>query len=134
LLVKAVAEQQLKVDFYTYYGGGPGAPTAMGTAAIERVKVIWRWSPDLPIEKERKAAEEFKRRYAPAEYYAMPINNVFEMLASAINKSDSTDPLRVAYALEDLRIQGSMGEVWMRRDDHQLFEPLYILTCRREWT
>jgi branched-chain amino acid transport system substrate-binding protein len=128
LLVKAVAEQDLKVDLYTYYGGGPGAPTAMGKAAIGRVKLIWRWNPNLPIEKERKAADEFKKRFAPVEYYAMPLNNLLEMLVKAIDAAKSTEPLKVAYALEGMRHQGSMGEVWMRPDDHQLFEPLYIST------
>jgi hypothetical protein len=52
----------------------------------------------------------------------------FEMLAAAIDQARSTDPLRVAYALEGMRLQGSMGEVWMRPDDHQLIEPLYVLS------
>ena len=130
LLIRAAAASGLNANFYSYYPIGPGAPTAMGPAGADRVKGIWRWHPNLSFEKERKAADEYKRRYG-LEYYAIPVNNLLEMLATAITRAGSTDPLRVAYALENLRIPGSMGEVWMRPDDHQLFEPLYIFTVTR---
>ena len=39
LLVKAAKDASLKADFYTYYGGGLGAPPAMGEAGVDRVKV-----------------------------------------------------------------------------------------------
>lgn len=126
LLVKAAAEFGL-AEFYTYFGSIHGAPTAMGKSAVDKVKGIWRWHPNIEIEKERLAREEYRRRYN-LEYYAMPSSNLFEMLAKAVNDTGSTDPLRVAYALENIRIQGNIGEVWMRRDDHQLFEALYILS------
>jgi branched-chain amino acid transport system substrate-binding protein len=102
----------------------------MGPAASDKVKVIWRWHPNLPFEDERKAADAYKRRYK-LEYYSMPLNNLFAMLVQAIERAGSTDALRVAYALEDIRVQNSMGEAWMRPDDHQLFEPLYIATITR---
>lgn len=130
LLVKAAASSGLGAAFYTYYGGGPGAPTAMGLAASDKVKVIWRWHPNLPFEDERRAADEYKRRYG-LEYYSMPLNNLFAMLVSATERAGATDALRVAYALEGVRVQNSMGEAWMRPDDHQLFEPLYISTITR---
>ncbi len=50
------------------------------------------------------------------------------LLVEAINRTGGTDAVKVAYALEDMRIQGGLGEVWMRPDDHQLFERLYILS------
>ena len=53
------------------------------------------------------------------------------MFAAAIELAGSTDPLRVAYALEGLRLQGNMGEVWMRPDDHQLLEPLFVVRLTR---
>ncbi len=127
LLVKAASDSGLDTQFYTYYGLGPGAPTVMGKAAIDRLKTIWRWHWNLPIEKERKAADRYKRRFN-LEYYAMPINNIFDMLTVAVERAGSTDAVKVAYALEDLRINTGMGEAWMRPEDHQLFEPLYIVS------
>jgi len=135
LLVRAAAAAGLKANFYTYYGLGPGAPTAMGPAAIDRVRVLWRWSPDLPAksEPEKKEIEryyEYKRRFG-LEYYSIPTMNMLEMLARAIEQVGSPDPVRVAYALENMRFQGNFGEVWMRADDHQLFETLYMITLAR---
>ena len=57
----------------------------------------------------------------------MPPYRVLEMFASAVEKSKSTDPLAVAQALEGMRYSGPSGEAWMRPEDHQLVEPLYIL-------
>jgi branched-chain amino acid transport system substrate-binding protein len=130
LLVRASRDLGLNAAFYTYYGMGLGAPTAMGPAAIDKVRVIWRWHPNLPFAGERRAAEEYKRRYG-TDYYSMALNNLFEMLASAIERAKSTDALRVALALENIKIKNDMGEAWMRPQDHQLFEPLYIIRMTR---
>lgn len=126
LLVKAAGESELKVSFYTYFGSLFGAASVMGDAAMDRVVGVWRWHPNLPIEAERLAREEYRRRY-DSEYYVTGDRMTIEMLAAAIDRARSTDPLRVAYALEGMRLQGSMGSVWMRPDDHQLLEPLYVL-------
>lgn len=127
LLVKAAKESGLDAVFYTYYGIGPGAPTAMGSAAIDKIRMIWRWHPNLPFTRERQAADDFKRRFG-LEYYSIPVYNIFGMLKTAIEHRQSTNAVQVAYALEGMRFETSMGEAWMRPDDHQLFEPLYILT------
>jgi len=81
----------------------------MGPAAADRVKVIWRWHPNLPIASERAAADEYKRRFG-LEYYAMPLDNLLEMLVASIDRTGSTDALKIAYELEDMRIPGAMGE------------------------
>src|SRR5690348_5004448 len=38
---------------------------------------------------------------------------------------------QVAYALEDMHIRGPLGDIWMRPDDHQLFEPLFVLVSAK---
>ncbi len=51
---------------------------------------------------------------------------MFDMLADAINKAGSTDPLKVALALEDMHAKDLVGqENIMRKDDHQLLMPYY---------
>ena len=48
------------------------------------------------------------------------------MLQAAINKAGSTDPLKVALALEDMHAKDLVGqETIMRKDDHQLLMPYY---------
>jgi len=51
-----------------------------------------------------------------------------DMLVAATNIAKSTDPAKVAKALEGLKMQGDTGELWMRADDHQLMQPMYIST------
>lgn len=130
LLVRAAAEAGLPAAFYTYYGMGPGAPTAMGPAAADKVKVLWRWHPNLAFADEKAAAEAYKRRFG-LEYYSMPLNNLFAMLVAAIGKAGTTEAVQVGRALEGMRIRNSMGEAWMRPADHQLFEPLYVVGITR---
>jgi len=127
LLIKAAGEAGLGATFYTYYGSGPGTPTAMGRSALDKVKAIYRWHPNLPNDSEWARAEEYRRRFG-ADYQGLPIGNLFEMLAAAIDRAGSTDALAVARTLEGMHINTSTGEAWMRPDDHQLLEPMFIYT------
>jgi branched-chain amino acid transport system substrate-binding protein len=52
------------------------------------------------------------------------------MLAKAMKDSKSTNPIKVAYALEGMKAKSLNGEVEMRKTDHQIQQPLYIAT----WT
>ena len=49
-------------------------------------------------------------------------------LAAAINKAQSTDPVKVAHALEDLTLESVVGPVRMRGEDHQLLLPQVVNT------
>jgi branched-chain amino acid transport system substrate-binding protein len=131
LLIKAAADVKLDVTFYTTSGILWGGTTAMGDSAIDKVKSQYRWHPNLDIEKERRARDEYHARYKNQEYYAMPSENLLEMLAAAIDKAGAADPIRVAFALEGLRMEGPMGTVLMRTDNHQIVEPLYVMTLTR---
>ena len=51
------------------------------------------------------------------------------MLAEAMKQAKSTDPLKVAQALEGMNGRADTGDVEMRATDHQLIQPLYISTC-----
>jgi branched-chain amino acid transport system substrate-binding protein len=54
------------------------------------------------------------------------IYHVFALLDAAFAKTKSTDPVKVAAALEGMKIKSFNGEVEMRKSDHQLQQPLYI--------
>ena len=43
-----------------------------------------------------------------------------------MNQAKSTDPTKVAKALEGIKHQRITGEVEMRADNHQLVQPLFI--------
>ena len=46
-------------------------------------------------------------------------------------ESKSAEPKAVAYALEGMRHEGDLGEVEMRKADHQLIQPLYVFTLQK---
>jgi branched-chain amino acid transport system substrate-binding protein len=48
------------------------------------------------------------------------------MLARAMNQAKSSDPAKVAKALEGMKYAGVTGEMEMRADNHQLVQPLFI--------
>jgi branched-chain amino acid transport system substrate-binding protein len=48
------------------------------------------------------------------------------MLSEAFAKVQSTDPVKVAAALEGMKFKSFNGEVEMRKADHQLQQGLYI--------
>src|SRR5438270_13650753 len=52
------------------------------------------------------------------------------MLAKAFNETKSTNPVKVAFAMEGMKVKSQNGEAEMRKTDHQLQQPLYIAT----WT
>jgi branched-chain amino acid transport system substrate-binding protein len=127
LLVKAAKDGGLKAKFYTYYGGGLGVPAAVNTAGIDHLVQVTEWHKNLADNKTLPYALDYKKKYG-FDFYYLRINNLVQMWARALDKAKSADPLKVAQALEDMRFQADTGEVWMRKDDHQLMQPLFIST------
>ena len=128
LLIKAAKEADLKANFYTYYAGTTGVPTAMGAAGAERVKVVAYWNPNSnETAAVRDITMAFKKKYND-DYYVMATYTGIEMLAKAIRDTKSTAPLKVAQAMEGMKSNSLNGEVEMRKSDHQLQQPLYIAT------
>ena len=129
LLIKAAKGAGLKVDFHTFYAGVVGAPTAIGEAGLEHVKVASYYEPNGAGKKTLKYIEDFKKKYGPTEDpYTMDIPLALEMLEKAMIATKSTDPAKVAKALEGMKLDGYFGPVEMRAEDHQLIQPLFIET------
>jgi branched-chain amino acid transport system substrate-binding protein len=133
LLVKAAKDAGLDAQFYTFYGGGLGAPAAIGEAGIGRVVSVTEWHLDLNQEENNKEDEAFflgyQKKYSDGgktPYYYGRIRTEMDMLAAAINKAGSTNPKDIAYALEGMEYETPYGKVLMRAEDHQLIQPLYL--------
>ena len=124
LLVKAAKDAGLHAKFYTYYASVTGTPTALGTEAQGQVRMVayaYTNMPGLPT----KLENEFKAKFND-DFYVLAAYNGAAMLADAMAKAKSTDPVKVAAAMEGLTFQGFSGEFTMRKADHQLQMPLYI--------
>jgi branched-chain amino acid transport system substrate-binding protein len=48
------------------------------------------------------------------------------MLMDAMRKAKSTDATKVAFALEGMKYKSPIGEIEMRKTDHQLQAPLFL--------
>ena len=127
LLIKAAKDADLKADFYTYYGSTTGVPTAMGAAGADRVKYVGYWNVNNEGFVGKEIVEGFKKKYND-DYYAMATYTGIAMLAKAFNDAKTTDPVKVAFAMEGMKVKSLNGEVEMRKADHQLQQPLYIAT------
>jgi branched-chain amino acid transport system substrate-binding protein len=124
LLVKAANEAGLNVKFYTYYANFGGTPTALGKAADGRVYQVGYGHYNMGGLYGNLGAE-FKKRFND-DYYSGATYHALVMLSDGMAKAKSTDPVKVAAAMEGLKFKSFNGEVEMRKTDHQLQQPLFI--------
>jgi branched-chain amino acid transport system substrate-binding protein len=130
LLVKAGRDAGLDVQWLTYYAGGLGTPTAMGEAAAGKVRIIAEYHSNVANNKAAKWDADY-RKQAPKgnpDFYFLRGKIMWDMFAKAIVQAKSTDPKAVALALEGMKHDAELGEVEMRKSDHQLIQPLYVMT------
>ncbi len=132
LLVKAGRDAGLKVGWETFYGGSPGAVTAIGDAGVDTLKQVSEWHKNAAPELDASVAA-FDKRYPGKEneYTYWRAKTMWEMFATAAKEAGSNDPVKVARALEGLKMQTPLGDVEMRADNHQLLQPLYVSTLER---
>ena len=125
LFMKAMADAGLKVPVYAYYAWVSGTPTAL-TAAGDKLELYqiaynhanysWRLG---------ELGAKYKAQQND-DLYFYAIYNGLVALSHAMAKAKSTDPVKVAAALEGLRIDGFNGESTMRKTDHQLQQGVWI--------
>ncbi|SDR60310.1 amino acid/amide ABC transporter substrate-binding protein, HAAT family [Rhizobiales bacterium GAS191] len=129
LLLKAAADAGLQVDWYTYYAGGTGGPTAVKQTGLNhRVFAIQEGSANIEYPPAQETEKVFRAKFEISNFYPRAFNEM-RMLAAAINKAGSTDTIKVASALEGMDFDVfSGGKGWMRKDDHQFFQPMYIVS------
>jgi len=129
LLIKAAKDAGLTANFYTYYAATTGVPTAIGPSGADHVKEIAYWTPNNETFSGKEIVDAYKKKYND-DFYAMATYTIVEMLSKAIKDAKTVDPIKVAFALEGMKVKSLNGEVEMRKADHQLQQPLYIGT----WT
>ena len=124
LLVKAANEAGYNGKFYTYYTGVTGTPTALGQNGDGRVFQVGYAYYNMGGEM-GKWGDEFKAKFND-DFYTGAYIHIFEALTNGMAKAKSTDPVKVAAAMEGLKFKSFNGDVEMRKTDHQLQQPLYI--------
>ncbi|BBC03065.1 MULTISPECIES: branched-chain amino acid ABC transporter substrate-binding protein [Bradyrhizobium] len=127
LLLKAAADAGLKVNWYTYYAGGAGGPTAIKQAGLEGQ--VFQISEGVPNSGNKAAMDfekDFRAKTGISVWYPRAVNEM-RMFKAAAEKANSIDPVKVAAALEGMKFEVfDGGEGFIRKDDHQFFQPIYI--------
>ena len=129
LLIKAGKDAGVTANYYTYYATTTGVPTAMGAAGAGRVKYIGYFGPNTPGNPPQadQVFDGFKKKYND-DLSMIATYTGIALLSKAFKQTHSTDPVKVAKALEGMKVQSLNGMVQMRADDHQLQQPLVITT------
>jgi branched-chain amino acid transport system substrate-binding protein len=124
LLVKALNDAGLKIPMYTYYAGVTGTPTALAGGGDGEVYVVAYGHANHTGELGSMGAD-FHKKFDD-DYYTFATFNGIQLLAGAMAKAGSTDPVKVARALEGLQVKSFAGDVTMRASDHQLQQAMFI--------
>jgi branched-chain amino acid transport system substrate-binding protein len=121
LFVKALNDAGLKLPMYTYYAAVSGTPTVLASGGDSEVYQI-SYAHSNYTGTMGKLTEEYQKKFGD-DFYTFSIYNGIVMLGEAMAKAKSTDPVKVAAALDGLKFKGDSE---MRKSDHQMQQGLYI--------
>lgn len=124
LFIKAANEAGYTGKFFTYYTSTTGTPTAIGAAGAGRIYQV-SYSHYNMGGQTQQWGDEYKARFKD-DLYTNSLTHIMSYLSQAMANAKSTDPVKVAAALEGLTLKSFNGEVTMRKTDHQLQQPLYM--------
>ena len=124
LFVKALNDAGLKLPMYTYYSAVSGTPTVLASGGDSEVYQI-SYAHSNYTGTMGKLTEAYQKKFGD-DFYTFSIYNGIVMLGEAMAKAKSTDPVKVAAAMEGLKFKGFNGESEMRKSDHQMLQGLYI--------
>jgi len=127
-LAKTANNAKIKIPFYTYYAAANGITKAIGAGGVGKVRLVGEGTSNPPVTAAwRDVLKRFKAKYPDEDFTQTRIANTTHMLAAAINKAKSTEPAKVAAALEGMTYTTYWGDVLtMRAADHQLQMPIRI--------
>jgi branched-chain amino acid transport system substrate-binding protein len=132
LLVRAGQESGLDVRYYIFNGNVAGTTAGVGGAGVGKVVSLFPWHENADANAYQSFNAGFRAKYKTAENFDyITAHRSITMLAKAMEKARSDDPLKVAVALEGMEFDGPEGRVWMRPEDHQLIAPIYLARLSR---
>ena len=95
----------------------------MGAAGEDKVYYVGYWNVNNPKFVGADFAMGYDKKYKD-DYYTMATYTGIRFLAKAFKETKSTDPVKVAKAIEGMKVESLNGEVEMRKTDHQAQQQL----------
>lgn len=127
LMIRAAKEANLAAEFFTWNAGIAGMGTAIGASGADRVHLVVGWHPNIEGNPGGYLVDLSNQKYND-DFTNMQAYVALQFLSEAIKRSNSTDPVKIAYAMENMKLRGFTGDLEMRADDHQLLLNAYIAT------
>lgn len=132
LLIRSGMDMGLTLDYYTYYSHLAGGPTAIGPGGAGKVHSIMPFNENIGAETGNKELDAWVQTFRKSHDFDFVFGDrrlAVELIAAAIAKAGSTDPLKIAQAMEGLKLTDAAGhEAIMRADDHQIQMAYYLGT------
>lgn len=129
LLLRAAGDAGMNLRYFNHSAGSvPGTVTAVSLAKMGQLTWVAEWHPgqaDSP--KVDALAKSFKAKTGK-DFLAPRIEVTPRLVAAAIEKAKSLEPLKIARAMEDLTVDSVVGPLRMRAEDHQLLLPQVVNT------
>ncbi len=129
LLAEAAVAQGYGGRFITFYADRAGAPQAFGAAGVGRVYVVAATHVNMGGMASLLSLR-FRQQYGE-DLQSFHVVYSLMLIGEGIRRAGSTDPVKVAAAMEGLRLQGFSGEMTMRAQDHQMQQPMFLLVMGR---
>lgn len=129
LLLKAASDAGYDLRYFNHSAGSvPGTVLAMAQSKLGKLTWVAEWHPGQEGAPRVDALAKAYKAKTGKEFLGPRIDVMSRVLVAAINKAGSTEPLKIARALEDLTLDSAVGPVRMRAEDHQLLLPQVVNT------
>ncbi|MDA0279617.1 MAG: branched-chain amino acid ABC transporter substrate-binding protein [Proteobacteria bacterium] len=127
-LARSIIDSGLDIPIYTFYAAYDGITATLGESGKNKIRLIHNGVANpLPTEARKQLNRDFKIANPNYDITQPRIVNALQMVVTAMEETQSTDPYDIAIALEDMRFTTIGGEeIWMRGEDHQIFQKLSI--------
>jgi branched-chain amino acid transport system substrate-binding protein len=130
LLLKAAGEAGLKIKWYTFFAQGIGSPTAVRQSGLPAHSVfqIYEAHANIASAPYREEEKDFRAVVGSGQTMMYPGTvNAMDMFVKASQELKSLDVGKIVAKLEGAKFQPRAGgEAWIRAEDHQVFQTLYV--------
>ncbi len=124
-LLRAARKAGVDASFYTLHAEHAGTPQALAQLAPVDVRNVTAWHPNIEGNRLDLFAAGY-RALAGENWHRLPVYLAVHMLVTAMETARGLEPARIVAVLEGLSFLGPNGPIAMRKDDHQLLQPLCI--------